>query len=128
MANRWLDRSQPQTLYFGNILLYVDAALGLLTLLGIGNFGLVGFGNAIYLWILVVVGEFVCGLGIANEKKVAYYPAIAVACLPVAIILYYIIRYSFPVSAVLITLLFDIALVCLLAHPQSRSYQRIWFK
>jgi hypothetical protein len=29
---------------------------------------------------------------------------------------------------VMIELAFDIALVALLAHPMSRSYQRIWFR
>jgi hypothetical protein len=28
----------------------------------------------------------------------------------------------------IITLLFDGALVALLVHPESRDYQRIWFK
>ena len=33
--------------------------------------------------------------------------------------------FSFPL---ILTLLFDVALVGLLAHPMSREYQRIWFK
>ena len=31
-------------------------------------------------------------------------------------------------STVIISLLFDAALVALLLHPMSREYQRIWFK
>ena len=33
--------------------------------------------------------------------------------------------FGFPL---ILTLLFDGALVALLLHPQSRDYQRIWFK
>ena len=28
----------------------------------------------------------------------------------------------------LISIMFQVALVCLLLHPQSREYQRVWFK
>jgi len=39
-----------------------------------------------------------------------------------------LIVFHNPFAAGLITLMFEVALVCLLLHPQSRDYQRIWFK
>jgi hypothetical protein len=49
-----------------------------------------------------------------------------VACLGLALPLAYndldvVVRYN------AISLMFAIALVCLLLHPQSRQYARIWF-
>jgi hypothetical protein len=44
------------------------------------------------------------------------------AVLPFALI------FTHSFSTDLITLMFEIALLALLLHPQSREYQRIWFK
>jgi hypothetical protein len=107
---RWLDQTQPQTLYIAVILLYVNAVFGVL------------FGGLLTLFGLVlVVGQVAAGLGIANEKKWGY----AMAFLP---FLFQAVVLHNPFAADLITLLFEVALVCLLLHPQSREYQRIWFK
>ena len=74
---------------------------------------------------VIVVGGAVAGYGIANEFKWAYALGIVMAILP------FVLRFwltSSPLSSDLITLMFQIALVALLLHPQSRDYQRIWFK
>ena len=115
MSNyRWLDQTQPQTLYMAVILLYINAAFDVL-------FG--GFGSPIIL--LFAVGQVAAGLGIANEKKWGYGLGVAMAFLPFVLQL---LLLGSPFATGLITLLFEIALVCLLLHPQSREYQRIWFK
>jgi Kef-type K+ transport system membrane component KefB len=111
---RWLDRTQPQTLYIAVILMYINAAL---TLLFGGLFSRYG--------LLLVVGYVAAGYGIANEKKWGYGLGLAMAFLP---FLLQIILFHNPFAADFITLLFEIALVALLLHPQSREYQRIWFK
>jgi hypothetical protein len=112
MAMRqWTNPSQPQTLQIAVFLLYMNAVFGLL-------FG--GLGS-IY-GLMIIAGGVAGGLGIAQEKRWGYGVAIAVALLPFVLII---------AGKVLITgligLLFDIALVALLLHPQSREYQRIWF-
>lgn len=118
MSNyRWVDQTQPQTLYIAVILLYVNAAFevlfgGLRVWIGPVPFG-----------VLLAAGQIAGGLGVANEKKWGYGLAVAVAILPLALL---ILAGGFATD--LITLLFEIALVCLLLHPQSREYQRIWFK
>jgi hypothetical protein len=43
----------------------------------------------------------------------------------------FILRLVFlsnPLATNIITLMFEVALIALLLHPQSREYQRIWFK
>jgi hypothetical protein len=47
------------------------------------------------------------------------------ALLPFALV---IAAHASLLSGGLINLLFEVALVALLLHPQSRDYQRIWFK
>jgi uncharacterized membrane protein HdeD (DUF308 family) len=112
-VNRWLDRTQPQTLYIAVILLYINAVFGLL----FGGFSLIG--------LLLVAGQVGGGYGIANEKKWGYWLGVAMAFLPFILGLIFLHN---PFSGTIITLMFEIALVCLLLHPQSREYERIWFK
>lgn len=112
---RYFDPSQPQTLQIGVFLLYFDAVI--LVLQG-GIFSAVGL-----FFIALSAGG---GYGIANSKKVGYYAGVFVACLGLALPLAYsnldaLVRYN-PIS-----LMFAIALVCLLLHPHSRQYARIWF-
>jgi hypothetical protein len=69
------------------------------------------------------------GYGIANERKWAYYLGIAAAALPLLGDVLFCIRTSVsPLRLDLITLLFQIGMFVVLVHPQSREYQRIWFK
>jgi hypothetical protein len=114
-SNRWLDRTQPQTLYIAVILLYFNAVFGLISGAFLNLLGLA-----------VIAGEVGAGYGIANEKKWGYGLGIAMAFLPFVVRLIY---FSSPFGGVgLITLMFEIALIFLLLHPQSREYQKIWFK
>jgi nicotinamide riboside transporter PnuC len=113
-TNRWLDRTQPQTLYMAVILLYINAAFAVL------------FGGLLSpIGIIVAGGGVAAGFGIANEKKWGYALGVTMAVLPFVIQLVFAHN---PFAADLITLMFEIALLALLLHPQSREYQRIWFK
>lgn len=111
-SNRWVDRTQPQTLMMATVLMYVNAALDLL--LAIGGLSAI--------WLLLVVGQVAAGWGIANEKKWGYWLGLALALLLVA---FTVLSFSF---GSIVSLLFYGALVALLLHPQSRSYRRIWFR
>jgi hypothetical protein len=115
-TRRWVDPSQPQTLQFAVFLLYAQAVLLLL-------FG--AFINPIGL--ALIAGGIGAGYGIANEQKWGYGLALVVALSP------FVLRVVFDgiasvFSAPLIELMFEVALVVLLLHPQSRDYERIWFK
>lgn len=118
MARRFLNPAQPQTLVIAVYLLYLNSAFLLFALLRAGVFPLI--------YLLLIAGGIGAGYGISNEKKLAYGLGIAMSILPFA--------YSFylngnPFAGTdLLSLMFEIALVALLLHPQSRDYQRIWFK
>jgi len=112
---QWLDKSHPQTLLSANMLLYFFAGLWILeALLGVGNpfFG------------LLAIPAIFAGLGIANEKKLGYWGGVAVAVVDV---LFWLWNLA-PAFNIVINLIFAAALVALLVHPMSRSYERIWFK
>ena len=112
---KWVNQFQPQTLYMATILCYVDAVFGLL------------FGG-IYLLNILIVGCLAAGaFGIANEKKWGYAVAVGGAVLQV-VLLFAVFGMEVFTSTVIISFLFDAALVALLLHPMSREYQRIWFK
>lgn len=107
---RWIDRSQPQTLMSATIILYINAALSLLT------------GGLFSVFALFIVAQVAAGLGIANNRKWGYWLGVAVTGL---FILYLIPFFSF---AVLLDLIFYGVLLALLLHRQSRSYFRTWFR
>ena len=109
-----MNPSQPQTLQIAVFLLYINAFFSLI-------YGALGskFGIAI------IAGSVGAGFGIANERKWGYGLGIAMAILPFAL------RLAWGESLLgpsIVNLMFEIALVALLLHPQSRYYQRIWFK
>jgi hypothetical protein len=114
-----MDRSQPQTLQTGVMLIYLLAAMNIISALLFGGGG--------YFLILLVAGSVLGAVGIANDSKGGYRVAIAFTILPLAYLAFLMIRYrvlAFPV----ITVLMEIALAALLLHRQSREYARIWFR
>ena len=117
---RWTNNSQPQTLQIAVFLLYATAVFTLVFSLAQGAV------PGIFL-VAVVAAGVAAGLGVANEKKWGYWLGVVVAFLPFALRLWF-----GGVDAVLgnslINLMFEVALVALLLHPQSREYQRVWFK
>jgi hypothetical protein len=113
-SNRWVDRTQPQTLMMATILMYVNAALSVL--LGVGlRFSLLG--------LPLIAGQVAAGWGIANEKKWGYWLGVGLVVLLLAEI---IVLGS--ILGGLISILFYGALLALLLHPESRAYRRTWFR
>ncbi len=112
MNYRWLNPHQPQTLQISVFLLYFSAV-----------FTILGSGSLLPLGLLEVAG----GFGIANEKKWGYVTAIAAAVLDFVIVLRFVMAVNFAGLSI-INLMFSAALVALLLHPQSREYQKIWFR
>jgi hypothetical protein len=105
---RWVDRSQPQTLMMATMILYINAVFSLL-----GGFGL---------GLALAVGQVAAGLGIANEKKWGYWLGVALTALVVGWLVFFFSFYA------VLTLIFYVALLALLLHPQSRSYRKTWFR
>jgi len=113
---RWVNQSQPQTLQIAVFLFYINAA-----------FMVLGGSFVFVLGLVLLAANVGAGFGIANEQKWGYGLGIAVAVLP------FVLRLAFGgigaiFGADVISLMFEVALVALLLHPQSRDYQRIWFK
>ena len=115
---RWINQSQPQTLYIATFLLYFDAAFAVLAILA---------GDPVAP--LVAAGSAAAGYGIANERKWGYGLGVGIAIfgvLPFALAL--LQGRTGVLFASGISLVFAVAKLALLVHPQSRDYQRIWFR
>ena len=110
-THRWLDRTQPQTLQMATLLLYINAALYVITLQLLNPIGAVS-----------ILVEVAAAWGIANEKKVGYWLGVGGAVLGLVLTILY---FSF---GAILSLIFWGALVALLLHPQSRAYRKVWFK
>jgi bacteriorhodopsin len=83
----------------------------------------------LFLRAFVIAGGVAGAYLIANEKKWGYYLGIAVAGVALLGRLYVGIRYHIsPLDYDIIGFAFDVALVALLLHTQTREYTRIWFK
>ena len=120
---------QPQTLYISQILLYITA-VGAVLFRSVGE----GWVEALPLRYLVValmtIGAAAGAYGIANSQKWGYQLGIAAAVAPF-IIRVEIIRRADVVEMFTwnpIGLLFDIAILAALLHPESRAYQKLWFE
>ncbi len=112
-SRRWTNPGQPQTLQIAVFLLYINAAFSVVQM----------FRAGLFLPILVAAaGSVAGGYGTANEKKWGYALAVAISVFQL------LLGLTYFGLANLIGLMFDVALVALLLHPQSRDYQRIWFK
>jgi hypothetical protein len=114
-TRRWTNPTQPQTLQIAVFLLYINAVFTAL-LGGLGSF----------IGLALVVGGAAGGFGIANEKRWGYRLGLAMAFLP------FVLRIAFNgvediFGGSIVNLMFEIALVALLLHPQSRDYEKIWF-
>lgn len=116
---RWFDRSLPQTLQIATILLYMNAVFTIL------------FASKTPLILIPAIAEAAGAYGMANSKKWGYILAVAGAVFPLLILIFYVVAYRINLFSLIfaepLTLMFEIALVALLLHPQSREHQKIWF-
>ena len=127
---RWLNTTQPQTLYSAVMLAYIRGV----SIVLFGSvyyralpYDLLGsFASRIFPLLLLValVGG---GLGIANEKKYGFRLALSAAIYSVVATLWIGTQYSVELLGFLLRLMVDIVLLVLLLHPQSKEYRRIWF-
>ena len=144
MERRYFNQSQPQTMQIAVFLLYANAVLGLIlssdnrflfevaagSLLRTSSdlTGLIG----LLLALGFIVGSAVAAYLIANEKRIGYTLGLIVAAAPIVATVI-VVTIGYPgrvrvIDAVDIGFLFDVALLALLLHQQTRSYQKVWFK
>jgi len=132
---KWLDRMQPQTLQIATWLLYINGFFALVELIDGG--GVLHYFRDRYAlgfpFGLTVIAAYVAGgFLMANERKVGWQVAIAAAASPFVLTF---IAYSQIGASLryrlfggsLLSFAFDVALLALLMHPQSREHQRIWY-
>ena len=138
-TQRWINNRQPQTLQIAVFLLYFGAGISLIFgenrdwyevaayVLTDPTSGARNLSRLV--WFGAIVASVAGGFGIANEKKWGYWLALVAAIAPLtARLIVLVFEQISPFNSDPISLMFDIALVALLVHPQSRDYQRIWFK
>ena len=111
-TRRWTNPSQPQTLQIAVLLLYINAVFDVL-----GALGVLYSPVPPVVGLVVAAGGVAAGFGVSNEARWGYVLGIAVAAVGVLLSL-----------GSILSLMFAVALVALLLHPQSRDYQRIWFR
>lgn len=117
---KWFDQTQPQTMQVAVMLLYLTAVFNVIVAFIFGGGGL---------FLLLVSAANVGGaLGMANEQKTGYIVSLASALAPFAFIIYLSAHYHHLVIPGILTLIFEVALVALLLHPQTTEYRKIWFK
>ena len=111
---RWIDASQPQALRNGVVLAYLNAAWSVIYFLSGGG-----------LRTLVFATLGIAAFGIANDRRQAYVAAVVLGGLSAVVQLGFLVHG--PGQGGIFNLLFTVAMLALLLHPESREYQRIWF-
>ncbi|HLI53210.1 MAG TPA: hypothetical protein VKU88_02700 [Acidimicrobiales bacterium] len=109
---RWIDKTQPQTLMMATIIMYINAAFGLID----------GMVLAVPIGTVLVLGQVAAGLGVANDKKWGWWLGVALVAFFLALM---VVTFQF---VYIVNILFYGALLALLLHPQSRNYRRLWFR
>ncbi|MCI2975857.1 MAG: hypothetical protein MP439_07245 [Ferrimicrobium sp.] len=116
------DRTQPQTLQIGVLLLYLNAALAILGLL---------FGGGLSLPFLLIDIVLPLGgaYGVANARKYGYYAALLATGLPLLLLIYLglTVGLSALFGAELLNVILVIVMFALFVHPHSRMYAKTWF-
>jgi hypothetical protein len=142
-TRRWFNPTQPQMLQIAVFLLYFRAVFLLLgglednfVVFPLSDVNRSGVSNPVLLvafMAAMVVGAYL----IANERKLGWQLGLAAAVLPLLARALLMFGISFsgidvpsigPLEYDVLGLVFDVALVALLVHPQTREYQKIWFK
>lgn len=113
--SRWINHHQPPTLQGAVLFAYLNAVLALLSTLALGASPLV------YVFVLLAVAA----LGIANDKRIAYWAGLVLSFVYVLGDL--VLLVDGGGAGGVLNLLFAGVLVVLLLHPDSRHYQRTWF-
>ena len=113
---KWFDQSQPQTLQAAVLFCYLNAALAILYLIVAGA-----------TLPLVLLAAALGANGIANERRWGYWVAVAATIVYVVGQLVAFVTFSHTFGLVL-NLAFAVMLLVLLLHPESRRYQKIWFR
>ena len=119
---------QPQTLQIATWLLYINGFFAFANFVDsrmelgyIRRFFALG---PVY-GLIVIAVHVLGGLLMANERKIGYKIAVAASFTP---FVSNMIVYRSLIGVSFLGSIFDIALIALLLHTQSRSHQKVWFR
>ncbi|MFM8908136.1 MAG: hypothetical protein ACKOIZ_11135 [Actinomycetota bacterium] len=132
---KWLDRMQPQTLQLATWLLYINGFFALVELVdggGVLHYFRVRYAFGFFFGLAIVAAYVLGGFLMANERKLGWRVAVGAAASPFVLtfIAYTQIGASLRFrifGGSLLSFAFDVAVLALLLHPQSREHQRIWY-
>ncbi|MFM8014685.1 MAG: hypothetical protein ACKPCO_01225 [Actinomycetota bacterium] len=132
---KWLDRMQPQTLQIATWLLYINGFFALVELVdggGVLHYFRVRYAFGFFFGLAIVASYVLGGFLMANERKIGWRVAVGAAASPFVLtfIAYTQIGASLRFrifGGSLLSFAFDVAVLALLLHPQSREHQRIWY-
>lgn len=114
---RWVNQNHPQTLRIGVFLLYFNAVFSVLS--GVPFIMLLGLGAA------------GAGYGVANDKRIAWYLAVAISSVIPLFLLLELwnngLQRLFDIGF-LLQAVFPVALFAALVHPMSSGYVKTWFE
>lgn len=135
LRRQWFDRMQPQTLQIATWLLYINAFFALVELVDGG--GVLHYFRIRYAWgallgLGLVVAYVLGAYLMANEKKLGWRIAVGAAVAPFVLTFVAYTELAAPwryrlFGASILSFAFDVAVLALLLHPQSREHQRIWY-
>ncbi len=116
---KFFNQMQPQTLQVGVMLLYIHAVFAVLNIFS---------GNALFLLVAAatVAGGF-GAYGIANDRKWGYQLGLASAVIALGFDIVLVVLGGLSFNLI-ISLMFDAALVAVLLSSQTKSYVATWFK
>ncbi len=118
---RWVDNSQPQTLYIAQILLYIQGIFAVLATISI-------LPTLDWYSAVIAVASLAAARGIANSRRWAWKLGVIAAAIPLlAVLLLTLTETTRWLWANPVRLMFDIALMALLVVRSSREYQRHFF-
>src|ERR1700677_3809187 len=109
---KWFDSIQPQTLQIAVILLYINAAFGILSAIGAGGIGLL---------ILPIILEGLAAYGIANERRKGYIGGIILSAIFAALSVALFVDIGG--FSLLLNVVFSTALFFALRPPMTRDYR-----
>ena len=105
------------------ILSYVNAVFAVLSLFsGVNSLPF----SALALILIVPLAQGGAAIGMANDSKIAWRIAIALAVSVFALIGYIAFMYS-VIATNIIGVIFDVAMLVLLIHDHTRKYVNVWF-
>ena len=119
---KFFNQTQPQTLWIAVLLSYFEAAFTLLGLL------LLGIGSEPLILVGLSLLAAACGVGIANEKRLAYYGAVVISVLVLGMWALAVVLNPRALLSGLIPIMIAVAHFVLLIHPMSRDHVKIWFR